>query len=126
MKEFRITGRKGIDDLIDVYPYCNPHDWPTFCPAFDDVTEESYKADKARYEQRVQEWNNSYVESLKSSGEYGKEYHTDFKVKELEGFYDHNASDYGEWGILMPKGTINKDKEPPKFGIKYNGDEGSI
>lgn len=123
MKEFSVTIRLGIDDLLSHSPYQNSHDWPTFSP-FYEITEEQYLSNPKEYEERVQSQNDQYIKELKEAGTYGDKHTTHFQVNELKEFNDNKSSDYSKWGIMMPLGKVS-NKEAPKFGIKYNGDEGA-
>jgi len=124
MKEFNVTVRKGIDDLTSESPYCNAHDWPTFCPIFD-ITEEEYIRDNKSYEDKVRAKNTAYIAKLKEEGQYGEKSTKTFKYSECKEF-DKNEQDkiyLSHLAILIPKGTLGDKGLLPKFTVKYNGDE---
>jgi len=116
-KEFTVTGRLGIDNLISLSPYTEG-DWSQFKPYFEGYTEDEYKSDPESYHKRIETLNEWYIKGLKDGGHYGEEYQTHFKIKVMPELNDNAQVKPMQWGIMMPLGTINED-EPPKFGVKY-------
>lgn len=102
-KSFSIKKVHGVDDLKSIYPYSD--EWGTFRPAFNDVTEKWYKQNMDTYKQRVTDWNNQYIEKLKSEGKYLTEYTTHFNFRSYPEF-DTPSPQFSDFGILMPKGKL--------------------
>jgi hypothetical protein len=70
MQEYKIKIKKGIDDLKSLSPYYG--EWNYFSSYFN-ITEEEYLKDIEGYENKIREANNSYIQELKDSNQYGVE-----------------------------------------------------
>lgn len=117
MKEFSVSIRKGIDDLISWSPYANASDWPVFRPHYE-LTEEEYVANPKEYEERIKAVNEQYVKQLKDNGTFGELHTTNFMVNEIPEFDEPKYPLYSNYGILIPTGNHN-GVVPPKMGVEF-------
>jgi len=116
--KYKWNGKKGFDDLKDINPYYG--EWGYFSPAFEDVTEESYKNDVEGYQARVERWNTDYIENLKQQGKYGEVYTIPFNMKKTDLFDEPSPSNaFLQSGLLIPLGLTKHGEPQVKFNVEY-------
>lgn len=80
MINYKIHGKKGIDDLISCFPYNEYGDY------FGRIPEDEYLKDVDGYINKVKEENDRYIRDLEVKGEYGEPYTIDINFVHNELF----------------------------------------
>ena len=88
MEEYKIGYKRGVDDLLSNNPYQGDGQYPTYKGRFN-VTEEHYNNNPVNYGLMVREYNNWYINSLKSKGEYGETYYIHINFEKCKGFDEY-------------------------------------
>lgn len=77
----KITGYRGITDLLSLYPYDEIDGEKVFNPKISRFTEKDYLADKESYELIVERENEKYINYLKNNDLFEQEYEIDLEVQ---------------------------------------------
>lgn len=77
----KITGYRGVTDLLSVYPYDEIDGEKVFNPKISGFTEKHYLANKKNYGLVIEKENEKYIKYLKENDLFEEEYEVDLEVQ---------------------------------------------